>query len=173
MPRRPGQLVERCSRFCRLPNDQENEAAFNRSRPSERGVKVKPRLNIFGRFSAAARADADGCLPAWSWCTIRSRAGCNTGYSTRLGGDREGSIIVLTTSERGGCQMITIPELTAQALGSFLARETEGRFRSSHSDLTKLLPFAARLALRALGTVMHSITTSNTPCWSRWSDTTS
>src|SRR4051794_37725980 len=84
-----------------------------------------------------------------------------------------GKAASLTTSERGGCQMITIPELTAQALGSFLARETEGRFRSSHSDLTKLLPFAARLALRALGTVMHSITTSNTPCWSRWSDTTS
>ena len=47
--------------------------------------------------------------------------------------------------------MITIPELTAQALGSFLARETEGRFRSSHSDLTKLLPFAARLALECIG----------------------
>src|SRR5438045_6382039 len=47
--------------------------------------------------------------------------------------------------------MITIPELTAQALGSFLARETEGRFRSSHSDLTKLLPFAARLTLECIG----------------------
>jgi hypothetical protein len=48
-------------------------------------------------------------------------------------------------------EMITIPQLTAQALGSFLARETEGRFRSSHSDLTKLLPFAARLALECIG----------------------
>jgi hypothetical protein len=47
--------------------------------------------------------------------------------------------------------MITIPQLTAQALGSFLARETESRFRSSHSDLTKLLPFAARLALECIG----------------------
>ena len=47
--------------------------------------------------------------------------------------------------------MITIPQLTAQALGSFLARETEGQFRSSHSDLTKLLPFAARLALECIG----------------------
>lgn len=47
--------------------------------------------------------------------------------------------------------MITIPQLTAQALGSFLARETEDRFRSSHSDLTKLLPFAARLALECIG----------------------
>ena len=45
--------------------------------------------------------------------------------------------------------MITM--LTAQALGSFLARETEGRFRSSHSDLTKLLPFDARLALECIG----------------------
>jgi hypothetical protein len=47
--------------------------------------------------------------------------------------------------------MITIPQLTAQALGSFLSRETEGLFRSSHSDLTKLLPFAARLALECIG----------------------
>jgi hypothetical protein len=47
--------------------------------------------------------------------------------------------------------MITIPQLTAQALGSFLARETEGQFRSSDSDLTKLLPFAARLALECIG----------------------
>ena len=47
--------------------------------------------------------------------------------------------------------MITIPQLAAQALGSFLARETEGQFRSSHSDLTKLLPFAARLALECIG----------------------
>ena len=47
--------------------------------------------------------------------------------------------------------MITIPQLTAQALGSFLARETEGRFRSSDSDLTKLLPFAARPTLECIG----------------------
>jgi hypothetical protein len=47
--------------------------------------------------------------------------------------------------------MITIPQLTAQALGSFLAQETEGRFGSSHSDLTKLLPFAARLTLECIG----------------------
>jgi hypothetical protein len=51
----------------------------------------------------------------------------------------------------GLAEMITIPQLTAQALGSFLARETEGRFRSSHSDLTKLLPFAARLTLECIG----------------------
>ena len=47
--------------------------------------------------------------------------------------------------------MITIPQLTAQALGSFLSRETEGRFGASHSDLTKLLPFAARLTLECIG----------------------
>jgi hypothetical protein len=50
-----------------------------------------------------------------------------------------------------GAEMITIPELTAQALGSFLSRETEGRFGSSHADLTKLLPFSARLALECIG----------------------
>lgn len=49
--------------------------------------------------------------------------------------------------------MITIPQLTAQALGSFLSRETEGQFRSSHSDLAKLL-----------GIAMHFTTTSSIPC---------
>jgi hypothetical protein len=47
--------------------------------------------------------------------------------------------------------MITIPQLTAQALASFLSRETEGRFGSSHAGLTQLLPFAARLTLECIG----------------------
>src|SRR6267154_2749968 len=47
--------------------------------------------------------------------------------------------------------MITIPELTAQALGSFLASETRGRFGSSNADLSELLPYAARLALDCIG----------------------
>jgi hypothetical protein len=47
--------------------------------------------------------------------------------------------------------MITIPQLTAQALGSFLSHETEGRFGSSHSGLTELLPFAATLTMECIG----------------------
>jgi hypothetical protein len=47
--------------------------------------------------------------------------------------------------------MITIPQLTAQALAAFLSRETEGRFGSSHAGLTQLLPFAARLTLECIG----------------------
>ena len=47
--------------------------------------------------------------------------------------------------------MITIPELAAQALGSFLSLETQGRFRSSDPDLPKLLPFAVRLTLECVG----------------------
>ena len=47
--------------------------------------------------------------------------------------------------------MITIPQLTAQALALFLSRETEGRFGSSHAGLTQLLPFAARLTLECIG----------------------
>jgi hypothetical protein len=47
--------------------------------------------------------------------------------------------------------MITIPELTAQALGSFLASETRGRFGASNADLGDLLPYAARLALDCIG----------------------
>jgi hypothetical protein len=47
--------------------------------------------------------------------------------------------------------MITIPELTAQALGAFLASETKGRFGSSNAGLSDLLPYAARLALDCIG----------------------
>src|SRR6266436_6768406 len=47
--------------------------------------------------------------------------------------------------------MITIPELTAQVIGSFLASETRGRFGSSNADLSELLPYAARLALDCIG----------------------
>ena len=47
--------------------------------------------------------------------------------------------------------MITIPALTAQALGSFLAAETKGRFGASNAELGDLLPYAARLALDCIG----------------------
>ncbi|MFL6817195.1 MAG: metal-dependent phosphohydrolase [Bradyrhizobium sp.] len=47
--------------------------------------------------------------------------------------------------------MITIPQLTAQALASFLSQEAEGRFGSSQFELTKLLPFAAKLAMECIG----------------------
>src|SRR3954454_2334270 len=46
--------------------------------------------------------------------------------------------------------MITIPQLTAQALASFLSQEADGRF-GLHFELTKLLPFAAKLALECIG----------------------
>jgi hypothetical protein len=47
--------------------------------------------------------------------------------------------------------MITIPELAADALGSFLASDMRGRFGSSHARLTEIVPFAARLALECIG----------------------
>src|ERR1700729_1843786 len=47
--------------------------------------------------------------------------------------------------------MITTPPLPAQALGSFLASETKGRFGSSNAHLSDLLPYAARLALDCIG----------------------
>jgi hypothetical protein len=47
--------------------------------------------------------------------------------------------------------MITIPELTAQALGAFLTSETKGRFGASHSNLPELLPYAAKLSLECIG----------------------
>src|SRR5215470_10337186 len=47
--------------------------------------------------------------------------------------------------------MITLPELAAEALGSFLASDIKDRFGSSHARLAELIPFAARLALECIG----------------------
>jgi len=50
-----------------------------------------------------------------------------------------------------GVHMITIPELAAQALSSFLTSDTKSRFGSSNARLAEVLPFAARLTLECIG----------------------
>jgi hypothetical protein len=47
--------------------------------------------------------------------------------------------------------MITLPQLAADALGTFLAADVKGRFGSSHARLAEIVPFAARLALECIG----------------------
>lgn len=47
--------------------------------------------------------------------------------------------------------MITVPELAAEALGSFLSSEMQRTFGSSHARLTELIPSVARLALECIG----------------------
>lgn len=47
--------------------------------------------------------------------------------------------------------MITIPELAAEALGSFLTGHMTRRFGSPHGELIKAIPSAARLALECIG----------------------
>jgi hypothetical protein len=47
--------------------------------------------------------------------------------------------------------MMTLPELAADALGSFLAADVRDRFGASHARLAELVPFAARLALECIG----------------------
>ena len=47
--------------------------------------------------------------------------------------------------------MITVPELTAEALGSLLADQLTRRFGSTDAALTELIPSAARLALECIG----------------------
>src|ERR1700675_3614673 len=47
--------------------------------------------------------------------------------------------------------MITLPELAADALGSFLASDMKDRFGASHARLAEVVPFAARLALECIG----------------------
>src|ERR1700721_1316119 len=56
-----------------------------------------------------------------------------------------------TTFSQMGVMMITIPELVAQALGSFLTSETKSRFGSSDARSAEILPFAARLTLDCIG----------------------
>jgi len=47
--------------------------------------------------------------------------------------------------------MITLPELAAEALGTFLASDVKNWFGASHARLAELIPFAARLALECIG----------------------
>ena len=47
--------------------------------------------------------------------------------------------------------MITLPELAADALGSFLASDMKDRFGASYARLAEVVPFAARLALECIG----------------------
>jgi hypothetical protein len=47
--------------------------------------------------------------------------------------------------------MITVPELAAEALGSFLATEMKRRFGSSQARLSELIPSLAHLALECIG----------------------
>ncbi|HTP91604.1 MAG TPA: metal-dependent phosphohydrolase [Xanthobacteraceae bacterium] len=47
--------------------------------------------------------------------------------------------------------MITVPELAAEALGTFLADHMSRRFASTHAGLTELVPSVARLALECIG----------------------
>src|SRR6266513_2323136 len=63
----------------------------------------------------------------------------------------EGVFATYGAQAETGVQMITIPELVAQALGSFLTMETRGRFASSHASLTEFLPYAAKLTLECVG----------------------
>jgi hypothetical protein len=47
--------------------------------------------------------------------------------------------------------MITVPELAADALGSFLANYMERRFGSSEARLVEIVPSIARIALESIG----------------------
>ena len=47
--------------------------------------------------------------------------------------------------------MITVPELAAEALGSFLSTHLSRRFWSTQAHLTEIVPSVARLALECIG----------------------
>ena len=67
------------------------------------------------------------------------------GYGLPVGPPR------LSPLRLGGRSLITVPEMAAKALGSFLAKQMSGRFGSTHAELTELIPSAARLALECIG----------------------
>jgi hypothetical protein len=60
-------------------------------------------------------------------------------------------MIVAQPARLQGRCMITVPELAAEDLGSFLASDMKDRFGSSHAHLTERIPFAARIALDCIG----------------------
>jgi hypothetical protein len=47
--------------------------------------------------------------------------------------------------------VITVPELAAEALGSFLAEHMKRRFGATDAELIEAIPSAARLALDCIG----------------------
>jgi len=47
--------------------------------------------------------------------------------------------------------LITVPELAAEGLGSFLHEHMSRRFSTTHADLTELVPSVARLAIECIG----------------------
>jgi hypothetical protein len=51
----------------------------------------------------------------------------------------------------GEYDVITVPELAAEALGTFLAEHMNRRFSSTHADLSELVPSLARMALECIG----------------------
>jgi hypothetical protein len=50
-----------------------------------------------------------------------------------------------------GHYVITVPELAAEALGSFLHEHMSRRFATTHAHLTELVPSVARLAIECIG----------------------
>ena len=59
----------------------------------------------------------------------------------------------MATAKRAlrGLSLITVPELAAEALGSYLAEHMNRAFGSTEAGLTELIPSAARLALDCIG----------------------
>src|ERR1700721_3555590 len=47
--------------------------------------------------------------------------------------------------------MITVPELSAEALGSYLSSDLDLRFGSTEAELTELIPSVARLSIECIG----------------------
>src|SRR5271165_2386993 len=70
---------------------------------------------------------------------------------TSVGGSHGGPHPAATIHGLEERSLITVPELAAEALGSFLADYMSRRFGSTHADLTELIPSAARLALECIG----------------------
>ena len=100
-------------------------------RASQKGA---PKLR-YGDFARTVRA-IDRVL-AVTWRRLHRCRGC--------------SLISAITDEKRKHLMITVPELAAEALGSFLSEDMKRRFGASHARLTELIPSVARLAIECIG----------------------
>ena len=61
--------------------------------------------------------------------------------------------------------MITVPELAAEALGSFLAEHMNRRFGTTQPTLTELIPSVAGSPSNASATATRCTIMSSTRCW--------
>src|SRR5271163_2875071 len=88
----------------------------------------------------------------WSWRYDPSASAANSGTVIEWRPPTPAQpMVTVSCAGVGGRHLITVPELAAEALGSYLHDHLSRRFASTHADLTELIPSVARLSLECIG----------------------